>query len=70
MFLGSSLSGNLRYLFNPHSIVVIGVSRTPGKIGYEILRNIIGFGSEGKVYPVNPNVTEIMGLRAYGFESY
>jgi len=55
----------LRYLFYPRSVAVIGASRSPGKIGHEILRNIIGFGYEGKIYPVNPNADEIMGLKAY-----
>ncbi len=56
---------NIKCLFNPKSIAVVGASRTPGKIGYEILSNILGYGYGGKVYPVNPNATEILGLRCY-----
>lgn len=63
--MGSCMSSSLKYLFHPRSVAIIGASRTPGKIGYEILRNIVGFGFEGKIYPVNPNATEIMGLKAY-----
>lgn len=56
---------NIKYLFNPRGIAVVGASRTPGKIGYEILSNILGYGYSGKVYPVNPNATEILGLKCY-----
>ena len=30
----------LNNFFNPKSIAVIGASRTPGKVGYDILENI------------------------------
>ena len=49
--------------FNPNSIAVIGASAKKGKIGYEILKNIIK--SKKNVYPVNPNRKEIMGLKCY-----
>ena len=55
----------LRVLLEPKSIAVIGASRTPGKIGNVILRNIIGYGFQGKIYPVNPHATEILGLKTY-----
>ncbi|RLE57312.1 MAG: acetyl CoA synthetase [Thermoprotei archaeon] len=53
------------YLFNPRSIAVIGASRDPKKIGYQILKNIIEYGFKGKVYPVNPKADEILGLKCY-----
>ncbi|MCS7108336.1 MAG: CoA-binding protein [Sulfolobales archaeon] len=52
-------------IFNPKSIAVVGASKTPGKIGYEILSNILGYGYGGKVYPVNPTANEILGLKCY-----
>jgi acetyl-CoA synthetase (ADP-forming) len=55
----------LKSMLEPRSIAVIGASRTPGKIGYVILKNIIGYGYKGKIYPINPNAEEIMGLKAY-----
>ncbi len=51
--------------FQPESIAVIGASRTPGKVGYDILHNIIRYGYDGSVYPVNPGASEILGLKAY-----
>ena len=51
--------------FNPDSVAVIGASREPGKVGYEILRNILASGYKGKVYPINPNAIEIQGIKCY-----
>ncbi|WP_440059171.1 acetate--CoA ligase family protein [Thermogladius sp. 4427co] len=56
---------DLSRLFNPRSIAVIGASRHPGKIGYVILKNLIDYGYNGKLYPVNPEATEILGLKSY-----
>lgn len=55
----------LEKLFNPSSVAVVGASRTPGKVGYAILSNIISSGFAGEVYPVNPNATEILGFKCY-----
>jgi acetyl coenzyme A synthetase (ADP forming)-like protein len=51
--------------FNPKSIAVIGASRTPGKVGYDILKNTIQYGYHGNIYPINPSATEILGLKTY-----
>ncbi|WP_137290749.1 CoA-binding protein [Natronorubrum halophilum] len=40
-------------LFDPSGIAVVGASATPGKIGYEAMRNAVEF--DGPVYPVNPS---------------
>jgi acyl-CoA synthetase (NDP forming) len=55
----------LDLFFNPQAVAVIGASRTPGKIGYSVLHNIIQHGYNGAVYPVNPKADEILGLRCY-----
>lgn len=52
-------------MFNPKSIAVIGASRNPKKIGYEIVSNILSGGYEGRLYLINPEGTEIMGLKSY-----
>lgn len=55
---------SLDSFFNPNSIAVIGASRTPGKIGYTILENL-KLSFKGKIYPINPNASEILGLQAF-----
>jgi acetyl coenzyme A synthetase (ADP forming)-like protein len=54
---------DLKPIFSPKSIAVIGASRSPMKIGYEILQNILVQGYTGKVYPINPETPTIMGLK-------
>jgi acetyl coenzyme A synthetase (ADP forming)-like protein len=55
----------VREFFEPSSVAVVGASREPGKLGHEILRNIIDAGYKGNLYPVNPKADEILGLKCY-----
>jgi len=55
----------LRIFFEPKSVAVVGASRTPGKIGNYILRNILKLGYSGQNFPVNPSASQIEGLRTY-----
>ncbi len=55
----------LESLLYPKSIAIIGASRTPGKVGYSVLENLIKSGYEGVIVPVNPNADEVLGLRCY-----
>ncbi len=52
-------------LFNPKSIAVIGASRHPEKLGYQILDNLIKSKFQGDIFPVNPEAKEILKLKAY-----
>lgn len=52
-------------MFKPNSIAVIGASKKPGKIGHDIFKNILDYGFRGKLYPVNPGVDEVYGIKAY-----
>ncbi len=61
----TSRRGDLDALFRPRSIAVIGASSNPGKIGHEILRNIIEYGYGGEIYPVNPKHDSVLGLKCY-----
>jgi len=56
---------SLEKFFNPASMAIVGASQTPGKVGYEILANMIKAGFPGKVFPVNPNAKTIEGLACY-----
>jgi len=58
-------SVDLRGMFAPQAVAVVGASRSPGKIGYSILKNIIDSGYRGAVYPINPREEEILGRRAF-----
>jgi len=51
--------------FNPQSVAIVGASRQKGKVGYEILKNMIDAGYPGDIYPVNSKAEEIEGLKCY-----
>ncbi len=55
----------IKYLFEPRTVAVIGAARDPQKIGYKILANILAGGYQGKIFPINPQNGEILGLKAY-----
>ena len=56
---------SLEPFFHPERIAVIGASRTPGKIGHEILRNLKLSGFRGEIFPINPKTKSILDLKAY-----
>src|SRR5690606_37286431 len=51
--------------FHPRSVAVIGASRDPASIGYQVLANLILSHYQGPVYPVNPNAPYVMSVPAY-----
>jgi len=53
---------DIKLLFEPKSVAVIGVSQEPGKIGYKIMENMIEVGYKGKIYPVNPKGGSALGM--------
>ena len=55
----------LESLLYPHTVAVIGASRMPGKVGHEIVANLIAGGFAGTLLPVNPSADEILGLKCY-----
>jgi len=56
---------NLESFFNPQSVAIVGASRQKGKVGYEILTNMIAADYKGKIFPINPNTDSIEGLKCY-----
>ncbi len=54
----------LSKFFQPESVAVIGATPKEGKVGRAILENFIS-RFKGRIYPVNPNYDEILGLKCY-----
>jgi len=54
--------GDLSAFFQPSSIAVIGASESAGKLGHEILKNLLDGGFPGALYPINPKSERILGL--------
>ncbi|MBN2578333.1 MAG: bifunctional acetate--CoA ligase family protein/GNAT family N-acetyltransferase [Pirellulales bacterium] len=56
---------NLNKIFDPHRVAVIGASDTRTSVGYTVLRNLVGSGFRGVVYPVNVKRESVQGIQAY-----
>ncbi|MBE3577635.1 MAG: acetate--CoA ligase family protein [Limnochordales bacterium] len=56
---------SLKSLFGAESIAVIGASKSPGKVGHNVLKNMIESGYRGRLVPINPKESEILGLKVY-----
>ncbi|MEM2986551.1 MAG: CoA-binding protein [Nitrososphaerota archaeon] len=51
------------FLNKNNVIAIVGVSRDPEKYGYKVYKDLKEAGY--KVYPVNPNASEILGDKCY-----
>jgi acetate---CoA ligase (ADP-forming) len=56
---------DIKYLFEPRGVAIIGASRDPNKIGHKFVQNISASGYQGNIYPINPEGGEILGHRVY-----
>ncbi|OPY77931.1 MAG: succinyl-CoA synthetase subunit alpha [Syntrophorhabdus sp. PtaU1.Bin153] len=55
----------LNTFFNPKAVAVIGASAKELHIGNRIIKNLLNFGFKGPIYPINPKVDEIHGVKVY-----
>lgn len=62
----AKLLENLKYLFNPRTVAVIGASDNPNKLGAHVMKSLTQGGFEGRILPVNPSAKTIMGIEAMG----
>jgi acyl-CoA synthetase (NDP forming)/RimJ/RimL family protein N-acetyltransferase len=58
----AAASEAVRRLLSPRSVAVIGASREPGKVGYEVVRNLLRGGFQGAVHPVNPVAQQVASI--------
>jgi acetyl coenzyme A synthetase (ADP forming)-like protein len=56
---------DIKYLFEPRGVAIIGASKDESKIGHKFVRNITASGYKGGIYPVNPEGGEILGQKVY-----
>ena len=52
-------------LFNPETVAVIGATDRPATVGRTVLQNLLDPAFRGRVYPVNPHRSEVLGTKAY-----
>jgi acyl-CoA synthetase (NDP forming) len=59
------MTTNLDVFFRPRGVAVIGASRDPQKLGHGVVRNLVNYGYDGPIYPINPKANTILDRRAY-----
>ncbi len=56
---------NLKKLFRPTSVAVVGASNTADTPGARVMRNLLHGGFKGPIMPVNPKYDSVQGVLAY-----
>ncbi|MBC8276075.1 MAG: CoA-binding protein [Chloroflexi bacterium] len=55
----------MKQFMEPQSVAIIGVSRYTGEGAFNILENLLSYRYQGRIYPINPSVSEILGVKTY-----
>jgi len=58
-------NSNLRKLFYPESLAVLGASNKPGKLGWNVFNNLLYHRFAGRLYPVNVKAETVQGIPAF-----
>jgi len=56
---------DLKRLFAPKRIAYIGATEDLRKFGGRCIRELLDFGFQGELYPINPKRNEVFGVRCY-----
>ena len=55
----------LASIFHPRTVAVIGATEKPATVGRTVLRNLLEQPSGATIFPVNPNRSNVLGVRCY-----
>jgi len=58
------INEKLARLFSPASVAVIGASNSFDKLGYHVMKSLVG-NYRGRIFPVNPRGEKVWGLLSY-----
>jgi acyl-CoA synthetase (NDP forming) len=56
---------DLKPFFNPKSVLIVGASRQALSFSYTVLKNLLEIFYQGKLYIMNPNANDILGVKSY-----
>ena len=56
---------SLNAIFHPKTVAVIGATEKPASVGRTVLRNLLDLPSGATIFPVNPNRSNVLGIRSY-----
>ncbi|MHA1269121.1 MAG: CoA-binding protein [Candidatus Helarchaeota archaeon] len=54
----------LKTLFEPKSVAILGASRTEGRPGNNVVKNLVDI-FKGPIFPINPNADKLYGQKVY-----
>ncbi len=57
--------GDLSMFFEPKAIAVFGSMQSRSGTAYGVIKNMLDFGFSGKIYPIHPSSTEVLGLKVH-----
>jgi acetyltransferase len=60
-----TMHASIRDILKPAAVAVVGASRDPAKRGFRAIEALLRQGYTGKIAPINPKETEILGLTCY-----
>ena len=63
--MNQQLNDSLTAIFKPRTVAIVGASNSPRRWGFGTLRNMIAAGFHNRLFPVNPNETEVQGIKCY-----
>jgi len=52
-------------IFKPQRIALWGANENPQRVGSTLLRNLVGAGFRGVVYPLHPKLEAVLGIHCY-----
>lgn len=58
-------NNNLSAFFEPASVAIFGSLNGTQAPGYVTIKHLLEFGFQGKIYPINPSCSKVLGITAY-----
>lgn len=59
------MSNEIEKLLYPKSVAIVGASSKKGSLSWELVNNILNYGFQGKVFPINPKAPAVHSIKAY-----
>ncbi|MBU0591116.1 CoA-binding protein [Candidatus Micrarchaeota archaeon] len=59
------MTKNLKYIFEPKSVAIVGASSTANSVGNILMKNLVDGKFPGAIYPINPKYKEILGVKCH-----
>jgi len=55
----------MKRIFNPETVAIFGATNRKESIGHAVMKNVVGSGFEGVIYPINLKRRSVFGIKAY-----